>query len=525
MSSSTHRAVRRWRGLRPTLAVFAAAALVLGSASAALAAYTLQPDLNADLGGGKNITITGTLPGGTAQTQHVDFSVSGNDNTTTATSWSITGASGTSGITASMAATTVTLSSGGSGTINWTTPAATSADKSYTLVINFSTTDSGLGTLQSASIAFTVAGTGAGGGSTDTDGDGVPDSSDNCPSVANADQVDADADGLGNACDTNSFAPAVLTNADNTSGDEGSEQTNSGSFSDADGNSTLTISATGAGTVTDHGDGTWSWSYTPADNGGGTVTVTATDGEHTDAVDTFDWTASNVAPTISSVTVGGGSGTACLAGNAVTLGYSFTDPGSGDTWTTVIDWGDNSTDTTVSDISVAGTQSQQSHTYGAAGNYSISVTVTDDDNGSDTDTSGTVSFTYNMSGILAPFNGDGSSVWKYGSTIPVKVKVTDCNAQPVPGLTLKIGTQQNSSVDPSGSVTEATASTSAADTTGQLRYDATAGQYIYNFPSKSLADGSATYWMFVRGTDVIGKDNTGADAVGQSFQKFGLKLK
>jgi hypothetical protein len=35
----------------------------------------------------------------------------------------------------------------------------------------------------------------------DQDGDGVPDESDNCPSVANADQADADGDGLGNACD------------------------------------------------------------------------------------------------------------------------------------------------------------------------------------------------------------------------------------------------------------------------------------------------------------------------------------
>jgi YVTN family beta-propeller protein len=35
----------------------------------------------------------------------------------------------------------------------------------------------------------------------DTDGDGVPDSTDDCPTVANADQADSDADGLGDACD------------------------------------------------------------------------------------------------------------------------------------------------------------------------------------------------------------------------------------------------------------------------------------------------------------------------------------
>jgi hypothetical protein len=35
----------------------------------------------------------------------------------------------------------------------------------------------------------------------DADGDGVPDSSDNCPAVANPDQADLDEDGVGDACD------------------------------------------------------------------------------------------------------------------------------------------------------------------------------------------------------------------------------------------------------------------------------------------------------------------------------------
>jgi|GEM_PF-3700967 len=39
----------------------------------------------------------------------------------------------------------------------------------------------------------------------DTDEDGIPDSTDNCPTVANADQTDTDHDGLGDACD-----PCVL---------------------------------------------------------------------------------------------------------------------------------------------------------------------------------------------------------------------------------------------------------------------------------------------------------------------------
>jgi hypothetical protein len=38
----------------------------------------------------------------------------------------------------------------------------------------------------------------------DSDGDGVPDSIDNCPSVANTNQLDSDDDGIGDACDSDS---------------------------------------------------------------------------------------------------------------------------------------------------------------------------------------------------------------------------------------------------------------------------------------------------------------------------------
>ena len=37
---------------------------------------------------------------------------------------------------------------------------------------------------------------------TDSDGDGLADTADNCPAVANADQLNSDTDTLGNACDT-----------------------------------------------------------------------------------------------------------------------------------------------------------------------------------------------------------------------------------------------------------------------------------------------------------------------------------
>ncbi len=42
----------------------------------------------------------------------------------------------------------------------------------------------------------------------DADGDGVPDASDNCPTVSNSDQSDSDGDGVGDACDKCPGTPA-----------------------------------------------------------------------------------------------------------------------------------------------------------------------------------------------------------------------------------------------------------------------------------------------------------------------------
>jgi subtilisin family serine protease len=52
-------------------------------------------------------------------------------------------------------------------------------------------------------------------GGTDTDADGVLDSVDSCPSVANADQADADGDGLGDACDPDLDGDGVPNAGDN----------------------------------------------------------------------------------------------------------------------------------------------------------------------------------------------------------------------------------------------------------------------------------------------------------------------
>lgn len=255
-----------------------------------------------------------------------------------------------------------------------------------------------------------------------------------------------------------------------------------------------------------------------ADNGSYTVSGAIIDKDNGLTQYTTSVIVNNVPPAVGTLTLGGASATACIAGNGVTLDFGFTDPGVYDyPWHVDIKWGDGNH--TTYDASTQGAQPQQSHNY-LAGSYNVSVSVTDKDGGvGNSSGTNTVALLYNMSGILAPFNPDGSSVWKYGSTIPVKVSITDCHGTAVPGLAPQIGFSMSSSVTPTDGITE-TASTSAADSTGIMRFSDPI--YIYNFASKNLPDGNATYYMYIRGKDSGGNVVT---SPAQVSQKFGVRTK
>jgi hypothetical protein len=94
---------------------------------------------------------------------------------------------------------------------------------------------------------------------------------------------------------------------------------------------------------------------------------------------------------------------------------------------------------------------------------------------------------YTWSGILQPINTDGSSVFKKGSTIPVKFKLTGADAG-VTNLNAKLYLSQSSSVDPV-EANEAI-STGAADSGNTFRYDTSGHQYIFNLSTKNLTQGT-----------------------------------
>lgn len=217
-----------------------------------------------------------------------------------------------------------------------------------------------------------------------------------------------------------------------------------------------------------------------------TVKVRATDPGGLSAVSSATVNVTNVAPTVSAAF--GASSVSCGPNNA-TLTATFSDPAAADTHNAVINWGDGHTQT----VSTATSPLVLSHTYAAAGNYTASVGVSDDDGGTGNATA-SVLVKFNTSGFLQPINADGTSVFKYNSTIPVKIRFTNCDGSTPANLAPTIKLTMISGATPGLEINEPL-STSAADTTGVMRFSTS--QYIYNLASKSLPDSSATYLITV----------------------------
>lgn len=133
----------------------------------------------------------------------------------------------------------------------------------------------------------------------------------------------------------------------------------------------------------DFGDGTSASDAGPTpthiyqEDGDYTVTLTASDGtaSGTDAVPV---TIANAAPSVGSITAP----TDPVAVNtAIDVSAAFTDPGTLDTHTATVDWGDGTVaEASVSEAGGSGTVTA-GHTYATAGVYTLIVTVSDDDGG------------------------------------------------------------------------------------------------------------------------------------------------
>ncbi len=131
------------------------------------------------------------------------------------------------------------------------------------------------------------------------------------------------------------------------------------------------------GYIWDFGDGTSgsgvSVTHTFAQDGVFTVRLTLTDNDDLTSTTTFSVTVTNVLPTVGAVPSG-----AVNVGVVYTASGTFADPGA-DNWSATVNWGDGSASETVS---LAGKSFALSHTFAAAGAYTVSIAISDDDGSS-----------------------------------------------------------------------------------------------------------------------------------------------
>jgi putative metal-binding protein len=117
-------------------------------------------------------------------------------------------------------------------------------------------------------------------------------------------------------------------------------------------------------------------------------------------------------------------------------------------------------------------------------------------NGLDDDCDGRTDEEYAWSGLLQPVNQDGSSIFQQKSTIPLKFRLTSCSGAAITTAvaTLEVVPFSDAIV---GTVDEGTLPNARADTGSLFRFDAKAGQYMFNLGTKSLVP-SAAYTLRIR---------------------------
>ncbi|MHC4478472.1 MAG: PxKF domain-containing protein [Planctomycetota bacterium] len=108
----------------------------------------------------------------------------------------------------------------------------------------------------------------------------------------------------------------------------------------------------------------------------------------------------------------------------------------------------------------------------------------------DNNCDGLVDDVYVFGGFQQPINSDGSSIFKAGRTIPVKVRLADCDGVTVTDSTVSIAVEKILDAV-LGTVEELAFDSSGNANTGTLfRYDDTDEQYIYNLSTRSLSTGT-----------------------------------
>lgn len=304
-------------------------------------------------------------------------------------------------------------------------------------------------------------------------------------------------------------APAISGTSGDASVNEGTSGTYSVNASDADGDQ-LTYAWTvsqGIATINGPNNGSSVNVGFPDGPSGVVLNVAVSDGKAPAVNAQVSVAVANVAPSIINWQVLPTSGTACIGGNTVRLSFDVDDP--------AVEAYDAITGTAFNPF--VGRSVLQSKVFGP-GTSPVSASANDGDGGTDSESSN-VSFLYSTSGgfPLAPINTDGSSNFKLGSTIPVKLRIVDCQGQPVAGLAPQINLVKTSNTV-NGAVNEPVDTASVPDDGKTMRYDAAAGQYIYNLSTKRsvFATGGGAldlgrYTLSINGSGIAAPPSVGFD--------------
>jgi hypothetical protein len=94
---------------------------------------------------------------------------------------------------------------------------------------------------------------------------------------------------------------------------------------------------------------------------------------------------------------------------------------------------------------------------------------------------------YSWSGFQAPINADGTSVFKQGSTVAVKFRLTGIDKANM-NLVARLNYARIADDGSVGEVNQAT-STAAASAGNAFRYDPSTGQYVFNLGTKTMPTG------------------------------------
>jgi len=166
-----------------------------------------------------------------------------------------------------------------------------------------------------------------------------------------------------------------------TPGNEGGSSSLALAFADADPTDTHTVLvAWGDGLTTDSGTlasdvTTYSTTHLYADTGTYPVVLTLKDSAGNTVTAGASVSPANVAPAVGTLTL---SPASLVDHQMLTVGGDFTDPGTADTFTLTLDWGDKTSSTA---SLVGGARSfSATHSYDAAGPVTVKATVTDRDN-------------------------------------------------------------------------------------------------------------------------------------------------